>query len=137
MKLKHLLIAFLATTSLLLGSCSKELELSGTTWTGTAYTEGTDGSNLYEYTQNYIMRFSDDKSGYIYINMTYTVNGGSQQLGPSGSLKFTYTFDGKEGKMEATNQNTGQPIIDVFRYDEETQIITLYDGGVVVELKQK
>ncbi|MBQ9588383.1 MAG: hypothetical protein IJR26_11100 [Bacteroidales bacterium] len=128
--LKTFLLAFMALSAVCLTGCEKEndgndgngngngngndpqtVQLAGTSWVG-KYNDKYQG---YPAKLTWSLDFADETSGEFFFEL---VVAGQEQT--NQSIAFTYTFDGREGTMNAGEMGTS-----IFTYDPATNTITM------------
>lgn len=119
---KALFTAFVALMTVFCVSCNKEKELAGTTWqyhqsiTEEMEIEGMVIPLTEDLTVS--LKFTDGTNGTMDVDMVMTVMGQNQSI--NDSEPFTYTFDGTNGVLTATDGTTED-----FTYNEEDNTITI------------
>lgn len=116
---KGLFLAMIAFVAMVFTSCSKELELDGTTWVAT-YNETTtmDGvsgtANL-----TFTLNFKDKTSGTMAVNGSIAISSMGSPIPMNYSENFTYTFDGTNGTMTSNGESQN------FSYDKDSKHISM------------
>lgn len=125
---KTFFMAFLALSAVCFTGCEKDktepannngnngnnqqtIELAGTSWVG-KYRDTYQG---YQAVMTWNLDFADETSGEFFFEL---VVAGQEQA--NQSIAFTYTFDGREGTM-----NAGEMGASTFSYDPATNTITM------------
>ncbi|MCR4965392.1 MAG: hypothetical protein K6A41_07015 [Bacteroidales bacterium] len=111
---RNIFFTLAACLVMLLTSCSKDVDLAGTTWqanySNTSTIEGTEGSVSVDMTLN----FKDEINYSMTVNSTVTVMGQTMP-GEVVNEDGTYTFDGENGMFDGE-----QP----FTYHKDNKTIT-------------
>lgn len=115
---KNIFVALAAAFMLLFTSCSKDIDLAGTTWkTGTIDKTVTYQGISAKVSMDFILKFTDATK----YDLTYTgsvkVLGRTQSM--DGDSKGTYTFDGENGVLTDSEGET-----QTFSYNKDDKTIT-------------
>lgn len=140
---KFLFLAFVSTAMLLTSSCSKDVDLTGTTWnyneTTTETYEGISMTN----TVNADMEFTSETAGSMAVvdSVTFMTFMGQSSEVENTNYPFTYTFDGESaGTLTATiTDEDGETETSAvnFTYDAEAETITVVDEDVTMVFHKK
>ena len=128
---KVLLMTFVACFAMMFASCQKDLELSGTTWKAhqvineTSTIEGITGT--VDMTMDCTLIFADATTGTLSITMSGSVSvmGIPVMTFPADTYSdnFTYTFDGENGVLSATDAESGENVTIPFTYNKKDKTI--------------
>lgn len=113
--------ALVATTAVLFSSCSKELDLKGTTWTGTYSSTEVDAEwGSMSITTNNTLNFTTEKDGTMEMIGKVTLsNEGETETFPVKTIyKFTYSVNENTVKMTGTYS-------DVDGYTEKMDVLAV------------
>jgi hypothetical protein len=134
------ILSVLMMTFVLIGmsSCSKDKDLSGTSWKGHMHESKTvtmyDETVVYTLDADVLITFTSEEAGTVKTTGTYSMD--DMTLPVNQTNGFTYTYDGKgEGTMTAKDPDTGVDVTSRFTIDGD--VLTLYDGDEKLELKKQ
>ena len=135
---KFLFAAIMTFVMIGMSACSKDKDLSGTSWKGHMHESQTivyyDGPVTVMIDADMILTFTTEDAGNVKTSGTMTMDGMS--LPVSETSGFNYTYDGKgEGTMTTRDSETGQDIAIRFTIDGNT--LTMYEGNDTFELQKQ
>ena len=123
-------MTFVACFAMMFASCQKDLELSGTTWKAhqvfneTTTIEGVTGT--VDMTIDCTLKFADATTGSLSLTMSGSITAMGMTLPiPQETLSdnFTYTFDGENGVLSATDAESGESATIPFTYNKKDKSI--------------
>lgn len=127
---KVFLTCFVAVATFLMMSCGKDVDLSGTTWKTSysyAITQGYGEDSIHiSVSATSVLTFINDESGTLTTSGTSTMEGMTTPL--SGSLGFSYTFDGEKSGV-LTYSSDGTTYNDTFTYNKDDETISIPSGS--------
>ena len=128
---KNIFVALAAAVMLLLSSCSKDVELPGTTWkTGRVNKTITYQGLSATISMDFVINFTNATQYELTYTGTASAYGMSQNM--DGSSNGTYTFDGEKGVLTDSDGET-----QTFTYNKDDKTITAtaeMDGGISLNL---
>ncbi len=135
---KFFYVALMAFVMIGFSSCSKDKDLSGTTWEGRlSYitTMSMYGETIvYAVNADATLTFTTEEAGTI--KTVGTVSMDDMTLPLNQTSGFTYTYDGKgEGTITTKDQNNGTEVTSRFTIDGD--ILTMYEGDQELKFNKK
>lgn len=117
---KRLVMLWLPAVLLLAAGCSKETELTGTSWYGSFQIQvEVSGYGQLDLLSEYTLVFESGTEGHILMKGTLTKQGATVYTEGKRS-NFAYTFDGEEGELTLSDGKTN-----TFAYSKEGPTITV------------
>lgn len=96
---RNIFLALAAAVVMLFSSCSKDIDLVGTTWKADTYTQNITYMGMQaSITMDFTLKFTDATNYTIDESATVTIMGQSQSQNDSNT--GTYTFDGENGVFD-------------------------------------
>lgn len=96
---RNIFLALAAAVVMLFSSCSKDIDLVGTTWKADTYTQNITYMGMQaSITMDFTLKFTDATNYTIDESATVTIMGQSQSQNDSST--GTYTFDGENGVFD-------------------------------------
>ena len=111
---KNIFVALAAAVVLLFSSCSKDIDLAGTTWKSNTYSNTLTYMGMsMGFTMDLTINFTDATNYTLNTTATASVMGQTQNFNDSST--GTYTYDDGEGMFDGEQS---------FTYDKKTKTIT-------------
>lgn len=96
---RNIFLALAAAVVMLFSSCSKDIDLVGTTWKADTYTQNITYMGMQaSITMDFTLKFTDATNYTMDESATVTIMGQSQSQNDSST--GTYTFDGENGVFD-------------------------------------
>lgn len=121
--------ALMAFVMIGMSACSKDKDLSGTTWKGHLQENETmtmgDETITYAINADFVINFTTETEGTTTITGTMSMD--EMTLPVNETTGFTYTYDGKgEGTISVKDAESGEVTTERFTIDGN--VLTLYEG---------
>lgn len=135
---KFLFVALMTFVMIGMSSCSKDKDLSGTSWKGHLNSRTTmtmyDETIVYAVDADVTVTFTSEEAGTT--KTVGTVSMDDMTLPLNQTSGFSYTYDGKgEGTMTVKDQDSGADVTTRFTIDGNE--LTMYEGEETVVLKKQ
>ena len=135
---KFLFVALMTFVMIGMSSCSKDKDLSGTSWKGHLNSRTTmtmyDETIVYAVDADVTVTFTTEEAGTT--KTVGTVSMDEMTLPMNQTSGFSYTYDGKgEGTMTVKDQDSGADVTTRFTIDGNE--LTMYEGEETVVLKKQ
>ncbi len=135
---KFLFVALMTFVMIGMSSCSKDKDLSGTSWKGHLNSRTTmtmyDETIVYAVDADVTVTFTSEEAGTT--KTVGTVSMDDMTLPLNQTSGFSYTYDGKgEGTMTAKDQDSGADVTTRFTIDGNE--LTMYEGEETFVLKKQ
>lgn len=135
---KFIFAALMTFVMIGMSSCSKDKDLSGTSWKGHLNSRTTmtmyDETIVYAVDADVTVTFTSEEAGTI--KTVGTVSMDEMTLPMNQTSGFSYTYDGKgEGTMTVKDQDSGADVTTRFTIDGNE--LTMYEGEETVVLKKQ
>ncbi len=135
---KFLFVALMTFVMIGMSSCSKDKDLSGTSWKGHLNSRTTmtmyDETIVYAVDADVTVTFTSEEAGTT--KTVGTVSMDDMTLPLNQTSGFSYTYDGKgEGTMTVKDQDSGADVTTRFTIDGNE--LTMYEGEETFVLKKQ
>ena len=135
---KFIFAALMTFVMIGMSSCSKDKDLSGTSWKGHLNSRTTmtmyDETIVYAVDADVTVTFTSEEAGTI--KTVGTVSMDDMTLPLNQTSGFSYTYDGKgEGTMTVKDQDSGADVTTRFTIDGNE--LTMYEGEETYVLKKQ
>ena len=135
---KFLFVALMTFVMIGMSSCSKDKDLSGTSWKGHLNSRTTmtmyDETIVYAVDADVTVTFTSEEAGAT--KTVGTVSMDDMTLPLNQTSGFSYTYDGKgEGTMTVKDQDSGADVTTRFTIDGNE--LTMYEGEETFVLKKQ
>lgn len=135
---KFLFVALMTFVMIGMSSCSKDKDLSGTSWKGHLNSRTTmtmyDETIVYAVDADVTVTFTSEEAGTT--KTVGTVSMDEMTLPLNQTSGFSYTYDGKgEGTMTVKDQDSGADVTTRFTIDGNE--LTMYEGEETFVLKKQ
>ncbi len=135
---KFLFVALMTFVMIGMSSCSKDKDLSGTSWKGHLNSRTTmtmyDETIVYAVDADVTVTFTSEEAGTT--KTVGTVSMDEMTLPMNQTSGFSYTYDGKgEGTMTVKDQDSGADVTTRFTIDGNE--LTMYEGEETFVLKKQ
>ncbi|MBQ3949168.1 MAG: hypothetical protein II661_01715 [Bacteroidales bacterium] len=135
---KFLFVALMTFVMIGMSSCSKDKDLSGTSWKGHLNSRTTmtmyDETIVYAVDADVTLTFTSEEAGTT--KTVGTVSMDDMTLPLNQTSGFSYTYDGKgEGTMTVKDQDSGADVTTRFTIDGNE--LTMYEGEETFVLKKQ
>ena len=135
---KFLFVALMTFVMIGMSSCSKDKDLSGTSWKGHLNNRTTmtmyDETIVYAVDADVTVTFTSEEAGTI--KTVGTVSMDDMTVPMNQTSGFSYTYDGKgEGTMTVKDQDSGADVTTRFTIDGNE--LTMYEGEETFVLKKQ
>lgn len=124
---RNIFLALAAAVVMLFSSCSKDIDLVGTTWKADTYTQNITYMGMQaSITMDFTLKFTDATNYTIDESATVTIMGQSQSQNDSNT--GTYTFDGENGVFD------GEQAFSYNKKDKTLNLTVTNDDPEVAEI---